>query len=72
MLIILTIMKVLTVEDKVTSVGIENEPRVDIADTKSTKEELNRLVIVFLALDKSILAFVNRVNVTRIKYIVNR
>lgn len=42
MLIILTIMKVLTVEDKVASVGIENEPRVDIEDTKLTKEELNR------------------------------
>lgn len=54
MLIILTIMKVLTVEDKVASVGIENEPRVDIAATKLTKEELNRLVIVFLAFDKSI------------------
>lgn len=35
-------MKVLTVEDKVASVGNENEPRVDDADVKSTKEELNR------------------------------
>lgn len=35
-------MKVLTVEDKVASVGNENEPRVDNADVKCTKEELNR------------------------------
>ncbi|CAG9785273.1 unnamed protein product [Diatraea saccharalis] len=35
-------MKVLTVEDKVTSVGIENEPTVEVVSPKLTKEELNR------------------------------
>ncbi|XP_023937070.1 dual specificity protein phosphatase 14 [Bicyclus anynana] len=34
-------MKVLTVEDKVSSVGNENEPTID-AEAKLTKEELNR------------------------------
>lgn len=38
------IMKVLTAEDKVATVGKENEPRVDVVDAKPTKEELNRLV----------------------------
>lgn len=35
-------MKVLTVEDKVASVGNENEPRVEVEAPKLTKEELNR------------------------------
>lgn len=36
------IMKVLTVEDKVASVGNENEPTVVVDTQKLTKEELNK------------------------------
>lgn len=39
-------MKVLTVEDKVASVGNENEPTVEVEVPKLTKEELNRYVDV--------------------------
>ncbi|XP_072940824.1 dual specificity protein phosphatase 14-like [Epargyreus clarus] len=35
-------MKVLTVEDKVASVGSENEPTVEVEQAKLTKEELNK------------------------------